>query len=325
VLFLKDTIFWGETLFSVVVCSIEFVSICFLLLYLTPKMGGFMFGKKEKKKKNFKEIVLENLRVILEAYVIAFVIRLLLLEAFAIPTGSMIPTIMIGDRIIVIKPTYGINLPIVNIKMPGFYKPERGDIVVFKNPTYRSPGFIREFITLMTFSVINVDNEPKYFVKRVIGLPGDSIDIVSNELFINGHKVEREFLKKENGWTYFREIVDNKSWVIKLKSEVLFDDGVLRNFSISNLYYLYDINSRLVLNFQGVPESYLPNLDYFKEDILRIKESLKQNKIPEGYYFVMGDNRDESSDSRYWGLVPENLLIGKGVFRFWPFDRVGGL
>ncbi|MCX8028436.1 MAG: signal peptidase I [Brevinematales bacterium] len=281
--------------------------------------------KEPKPKKTFKEVVLENLRVIGEAYVIAFVIRLLLLEAFAIPTGSMVPTIMVGDRIIVIKPTYGINFPIVNLKTPGFYKPERGDIIVFKNPTYRSPGFLRELITLMTFSLVNVDNEPKYFVKRVIGLPGDSIDIISNRVYVNGVPLNLEFIDNQNGWSYFREYFNNQSWVIKIRREVMFDDGVVRNFHISNLYYLYDSDTRLALMSQGVPEVYLPNLEYFKNDIDKIKESLKSNRIPEGYYFAMGDNRDESSDSRYWGLVPESLLVGKGVFRFWPINRVGGL
>lgn len=275
--------------------------------------------RKEKPKKSFKEIVIENLRVIGEAYLIAFVIRLLLIEAFAIPTGSMIPTIMIGDRIIVLKPTYGISFPIVDLKTPSLYKPARGDIIVFKNPTYRSPGFLREFITLLTFSVVNVDNEPKYFVKRVIGIPGDKIDIVSNELYINGNKVTREFLKKENGWVYYKE----NDWVVRFRSDVLFDDGIIRNLSISNLYYLYDLQSRLIMSSSGVPESILPNFEFFKGDLDRIKASLKENKIPEGYYFVMGDNRDESSDSRYWGLVPEKLIMGKGIFTFWPPNRVG--
>ncbi|MGB9621349.1 MAG: signal peptidase I [Brevinematia bacterium] len=276
-------------------------------------------GKKAKVKKSFKEVVIENLRVIGEAYLIAFVIRLLLVEAFAIPTGSMIPTIMIGDRIIVLKPTYGINFPILDFKTPGFYDPQRGDIIVFKNPTYRSPGLVRELITLLTFSVINVDNEPKYFVKRVIGLPGDSIDIVSNELYINGNKVNREFVSKEDGWSYYKE----SNWIVRFRSEVLFDDGILRTFSISNLYYLYDLQSRLIMSSRGVPENLLPNLEFFREDLDRIKSSLKGNKIPEGYYFVMGDNRDESSDSRYWGLVPKKLIIGKGIFTFWPPNRIG--
>ncbi|MFN4246042.1 MAG: signal peptidase I [Brevinematia bacterium] len=282
-----------------------------------------MKEKKEKRKKTIKEIVLENLRVIGEAYVIAFVIRLLLLEAFAIPTGSMIPTIMIGDRIIVLKPPYGINFPIINVKTPGITTPNRGDIIVFKNPTYRSPGIIRELITLLTFSVINLDNEPKYFVKRVIGIPGDSIQIISNNLLINGKELKRNMIKKENGWLYLNESIDNKSWVIRIKGEILFDDGILRNFSLSNLYYLYDTNSRIILSLQGIPENYLPNLEYFKDEIENIKQSLKENKIPKGYYFVMGDNRDESSDSRYWGLVPENLIIGKGILRFWPPNRIG--
>lgn len=277
-----------------------------------------------KKKKTLKEIIIDNLRVVGEAYLIAFVIRLLLLEAFAIPTGSMIPTIMVGDRIIVIKPTYGINFPIVNLKTPGFYTPQRGDVIVFKNPTYRSPGFFRELVTLLTFSVINVDNEPKYFVKRVIGLPGDTIDIISNQIYINGKPIEREFVGKQNGWTYYKESIDGVSWTTRSRSEVNFEDGVVRNFHISNLYYIYDGSSRLLLMSQGVPEQYLPNLDYF-DDIQRILSSLKQNKIPEGYYFTMGDNRDESSDSRYWGLVPIQLVVGKGVLRFWPLDRIGGL
>jgi len=280
-----------------------------------------MSGKKseEKKKKTFKETVIENLRVLGEAYLIAFVIRLLLLEAFAIPTGSMIPTIMEGDRIIVIKPTYGINFPIINVKLPGFYEPQRGDIVVFKNPSYRSPGIVRELITLLTFSVINVDNEPKYFVKRIIGVPGDTIELKDNELYINGQKVERKLLRDDGYWKYYKEM----DWVIRVKSKYFPDDGIIRNFSISNLIILYDNTYRSMMMSYGIPERALPNLEYFKGDLERIKASILSNKIPEGYYLAMGDNRDESSDSRYWGLVPEKLVIGKGVFRFWPLNKVG--
>jgi len=277
--------------------------------------------QKQTKKKTAKEVIIENLKVLGEAYLIAFFIRLLFLEAFAIPTGSMIPTIMEGDRIIVIKPTYGINFPIVNVKLPGFYHPQRGDIVVFKNPTYRSPGLVRELITLLTFSVINVDNEPKYFVKRIMGVPGDTVELKDNELYINGKKVERTFIRDDGYWKYYKEF----DWVVRFKSTHVLDDGIIRDFSISNLVVLYDQNYRSLMMSYGIPETSLPNLEYFKNDLVRIRASILSNKIPDGYYLAMGDNRDESSDSRYWGLVPEDLILGKGVFKFWPLNRVGPL
>jgi len=113
--------------------------------------------------------------------------------------------------------------------------------------------------------------------------------------------------------------------VVRFKSTHVLDDGIIRDFSISNLVILYDQNYRSLMMSYGIPERSLPNLEYFKNDLERIRASILSNKIPDGYYLAMGDNRDESSDSRYWGLVPEDLILGKGVFKFWPLNRVGPL
>ncbi len=274
--------------------------------------------ENKKTKRTLREVILENLRIIGEAYVIAFVIRLLFIEAFAIPSGSMIPTLLIGDRIIVFKPTYGINFPIIDVKTPGFTAPQRDDIIVFKNPTYRSPGKVRELVTLLTFSVINIDNEPKFFVKRVVGVPGDTVELKNNRVYINGKELEYQFVESTPFYSLYKE----GGKIIRLKQPYLVPEAIKTTFSLSNLVLLYDPHTREELVRLGFPEYALPNMEFFKDDLNKVTNSLISNRIPEGYYFVMGDNRDESNDSRYWGLVPESVLIGKAIFRFWPPNRI---
>jgi signal peptidase I len=190
---------------------------------------------------------------------VVFLLRSFLYEPFRIPSGSLEPTLMTGDFIVVNKFDYGVRLPVVHKKLFGRGEPERGDIMVFRWPPNPSINFI----------------------KRVIGLPGDHISYVNKELTVNGKKVPQTFLKNSE---VFGETGDN--WTAQEKLEDL--------LGIRHHIYIDPAKS---------------GKDYV--DI----------EVPKGMYFVMGDNRDDSADSRYWGFVPEENIVGKAVMVWISWDN----
>lgn len=183
-------------------------------------------GTKTKR----KSVVREYAEAIVIAIVLALFIRTFVIQAFKIPSGSMKPTLLVGDHILVNKFIYGIKLPFTDKILISLSQPERGDVVVFKFPL----------------------DTRKDYIKRVIGLPGDRVELVDKQLLINGRPTE-----------------DPRA-----------------SYSISG-------NMRM---FGPVT-------------------------VPAGHLFVMGDNRDESSDSRVWGFVPRPYLKGKAFFIYWSWDR----
>lgn len=179
-------------------------------------------------------------------------IRSFLFEPFQIPTGSMIPTLNIGDFIVVNKYAYGVRLPVLGTKIIDVGEPKRGDIMVFIPP-----------------------HDPSYYIKRVVGLPGDHIRYENKMLYINGEAVGQEFV------AFLREQVPP---VYYLKEEL---GGVEHDIYLAPTPRLYS------------------GPDYW----LKAEGSV----VPEGHYFMMGDNRDNSDDSRRWGPVSEDNIVGKAV------------
>ena len=172
---------------------------------------------------------------ILVAFIFAMVIRSFLVEPFKIPSGSMRMTLIEGDRLFVPKWEYGPLVPATQYRLPGFVKPKRGDVIVFKYPVTRD----------------------KDFIKRLIAFGGETVQIDSGKVYIDGKVIS---------------------------------DG-----SIANIHY-YNMGSYAV---EG-----------------------KSIKVPAGNYFVMGDNSAASHDSRFWGFVPEELVVGKAECIFWPLNRI---
>ncbi len=178
------------------------------------------------------------------------VIRSFLFEPFRIPSGSMMPTLLVGDFILVNKFTYGLRLPVVNTKVVPIGEPDRGDVAVFRYP----------------------DQPEVDYIKRIVGLPGDTVRIDDQRLWINGEKVPLETTGRYKG------DANLKHAGLTTAIETLPDGGPHR--------ILMDTDRRL-----GAAEW----------------------TVPEGQYFVMGDNRNHSNDSRFWGTVPESNLVGKAV------------
>lgn len=193
---------------------------------------------------------------------IVLVLRSFLVEPFQIPSSSMVPTLEIGDFILVNKFTYGIRLPVIRTKIIDANDPQRGDVMVFFPP-----------------------GEKRYFIKRVVGLPGDSISYSNNQLFINDRKVQQELL------------------------------------------------ARLPANRPPI-EIYDEKLGDTEHKVRKVIAPLEQNfgqrytrdfTVPEGHYFMMGDNRNNSADSRVWGPVPEANIVGKAFAIWMQWQGLGSL
>ncbi|OYT89705.1 MAG: signal peptidase I [Burkholderiales bacterium PBB6] len=212
--------------------------------------------------------------------IIVFVMRSFLFEPFKIPSGSMIPTLQIGDLILVNKFHYGVRLPVVNVKVIPNHDPARGDVVVFRYP---------------------VDPRMDY-IKRVVGLPGDEVSYLNQQLRINGVPVPTTPAGDD------------------------YDDESMRYMARFN-EKLGEIDHR-IQRFP-TPLPFNPAQTYpfpFKDQCRHTIEGVVC-KVPAGHYFVMGDNRDNSEDSRYWGFVPDKNLVGKAFFVWMNFSnpgRIGG-
>ncbi|MDC0069341.1 signal peptidase I [Gammaproteobacteria bacterium] len=175
---------------------------------------------------------------------IVLVLRSFLFEPFQIPTGSMIPTLAVGDFILVNKFTYGIRLPVLGTKIVDIDEPKNGELMVFIPP-----------------------HQDVYFIKRVVGIPGDTVRYQDKTLFING---------KQQSQTFVAQIPRVDPRVLQYREK------------LGNVEHMIQRNP-----YRGT--------------------SVDEWVIPEGHYFMMGDNRDQSSDSRYWGLVSEQNIVGRAV------------
>ncbi len=206
--------------------------------------------------------------------VVVFLLRSFLFEPFKIPSGSMIPTLLINDLILVNKFHYGVRLPVINTKILNNNSPQRGDVMVFRYPPKPSLDYI----------------------KRVVGVPGDEVAYLNKKLTVNGKPIPKtaqpDFFD-EDSMRYakqFEEVTGSKRYRI--------------------------------LNDDDRP-AFIPGTeDYpFKENCRYSSEGVVC-KVPEGHYFMMGDNRDNSLDSRYWGFVPEKNIVGKAFFVWMNFGNL---
>ena len=206
---------------------------------------------------------------------IVFLLRPFVFEPFKIPSGSMIPTLLIGDLILVNKFTYGLRLPVANTRLTEGHAVQRGDVVVFRYPPKPSVDYI----------------------KRVIGLPGDEVSYLNKRLTINGKEVPQTAVSD------------------------FFDESTMEYFKQFN-EQLGDVRHDIIVDTRRA--AFIGNPDAFPyRDNCRYSIEGVTCKVPEGQYFMMGDNRDNSLDSRYWGFVPEGNIIGRAFFVWMNFGNLG--
>lgn len=203
-------------------------------------------------------VLVDYARSFFPIFVIVLLLRSFLVEPFRIPSGSMMPTLLIGDFILVNKFTYGIRLPVLNRKIVELNTPERGDIVVFRYPLDPATPFI----------------------KRVVGLPGDRIGYRDKKVYVNGVEVEQ----------------------VPAGTYVGVRSAVQQTGALVFTEHLGDVRHDILIS----PHSPVRNGEF---------------EVPAGQYFVLGDNRDNSRDSRFWGFVPDENLVGKAFYIWMNWDQ----
>jgi signal peptidase I len=211
-----------------------------------------------------------------------FLLRSFLFEPFKIPSGSMMPTLLVGDLILVNKFHYGVRLPVINKKIIPNHDPQRGDVMVFRYPADTSIDYI----------------------KRVVGIPGDEVSFRNQTLYLNGQLVPTQ----------------------RLPDPGFYDESVMHYFPEFK-EKLGEVEHRILVNpkyqpFYGAEDK----LSFPFRDQCRYNAEGVTCKVPPGHYFMMGDNRDNSQDSRFWGFVPDANIVGKAFFvwmNFGDLKRIG--
>jgi signal peptidase I len=186
-----------------------------------------------------KSLIREYGEAIAIAVLLALVIRTLVVQAFTIPSGSMMDTLLVGDYILVNKFLYGPEIPFTEQRVPGLRDPQRGDIIVFKYP----------------------QDEKRDFIKRIVGTPGDTVQVRGHQVYVNAQPIREPYIKRV--------------------------EGPLPSTGQTYCGYAYGCEPTVV---------------------------------PPNSYFVMGDNRDNSQDSRYWGFVKRDKIKGKAFLIYWSWD-----
>ena len=209
-----------------------------------------------------------------------FLLRSFAFEPFKIPSGSMVPTLLVGDLILVNKYHYGIRLPVLNTKVIANNDPARGDVVVFRYPP-----------------------DPRLdYIKRVVGVPGDEVAYLNQRLTVNGQPVPLQSLGEFYDEDSLRYAPQYSEKLGEVEHRILVDPRRPSYFGSGTPSFPQGQGCRYVVEGMVC-------------------------KVPEGHYFVMGDNRDNSQDSRYWGFVPDANLVGRAFFIWMNFGapgRIGG-
>jgi signal peptidase I len=261
-----------------------FALIMFVLLLLTGVI--WLLDIYVLRQKRTKEIAepwwVEYSKSFFPVILAVFFLRSFVVEPFKIPSGSMLPTLHVGDFILVNRYTYGLRLPIINKKIVELNQPQRGDVMVFRFP----------------------NNPSTDYIKRVIGLPGDRIVYRDKKLWINGAEQTQQ---RDGDYNYV--------------------ESGLRFLHTERYRENLGAREHVILTNPDLPQIHLGNVDEFPQyESCSYSELEMSCTVPAGHYFMMGDNRDNSRDSRYWGFVPDELIVGKAFFiwmNFGEMERIG--
>lgn len=227
-------------------------------------------SQEEIVRRTQEPLLVEYARSFFPVILVVLVLRSFLVEPFRIPSSSMMPTLLVGDFILVNKFSYGVRLPVINTKIIGTGEPKRGDVAVFRYP--RNPS---------------ID-----YIKRIVGVPGDKISYRNKVLYVNGQPARQTAIGRYTGVGAGKDAT-----------------GLLQSMET-----IGDVEHAILV--RAVFPDFAPGC------LVLLRGPLT---VPEGKYFAMGDNRDNSNDSRCWGLVPEGNLVGKafGIWMSWDSERPG--
>ena len=259
----------GIFLIFFIISLVKVFNVGILLLLVLLTFASFIvwlldllfFRKARLSKKEKEPLIIEYANSLFPIFLIVLIIRSFVCEPFVVPSGSLEPTVMPGDYLIVNQFIYGLRLPVINTKILNITEPKIGDIVVFHDPSVSG----------------------KDLIKRVVGAPGDHVVYKNRVLYINGVEAKQTFIK--NGLDFEPSIYGGNT-PVKFMQENL--------QGIQHQILLFEQNGKMT-DFDVV--------------------------VPKNYYFMMGDNRDNSADSRVWGFMPEDLIIGKAWLIFFSWDH----
>ena len=278
------------------------------------KSDDLKLNEVDEKSQNIYEKIVSKkfLRTALIAFLLAVFIKSLLIEAYKIPTGSMENTLLVGDFIIVNKAAYKIStprmLPFTDIEIPHFRlfstdKPKRGDVIVFNFPGY--PNELHPY-------------EPANYIKRIVGLPGDTVKIINKNVFINGKLIEPPP----------HALLNSKVLPFGKRDNRIYPNDVDWNRDNFGPLYIPRKGDKLKITAKNINRwEALIDREFGKKavsvegTVITINGTpVREYTLKDNYYFVMGDNRDDSMDSRYWGYVPGRSILGKADMIYWSWD-----
>jgi len=297
---------------------------------------------KKKQRQQKKNVILDWLEAFLWAAGVVLLINQFLLQAYRIPSGSMMDTLLLGDRIFVNKLVYGPELLPGLVKLPGFSEPKRGEVIIFENPSYISRGtafdILQRVLYMVTLSMVDIDRDedgqPRahFLIKRAVGVGGDQFRVRNGEMEV--------LPEGASEWTVEADYAQQ----VGLEYEI-------RRIANPAVYDLYaDAGRAAAIEFIGVvPDAVAAEslrdvqtagLDVFELDRHRSSAYVKLNPadargiardaffelgwfVPEGRILPLGDNRDNSRDGRYFGPVQTEHVLGRAMFKYWPINRLG--
>lgn len=250
-----------------------------LILFVIWLLDKFVFKQRKTKGKGQENFIIAWAYDFWPILAVVLFLRSFLYEPFNIPSESMLPTLKVGDFILVNKFEYGVRLPLVHSKIISTGEPQRGEVVVFRYP----------------------ENPRISYIKRVIGLPGDTIEMKNGELYVNGQAQNRQLLGQ-------------------IETNIKVSQGLM---PIQMDQYQNQLGHHQFVSHQisATQKDALLTEQVRKEQNITMNQNWSYT-VPQGQYFVMGDNRDQSEDSRYWGFVPEENLIGR-AFYVWMHKDAG--
>jgi len=253
----------------------NFALILFLLLLFTGAfaLADALYFSKQRRKTDKEPWWIEYPKSFFPVILIVFLLRSFLVEPFKIPSGSMVPTLVVGDFILVNKFAYGIRIPLINKKIIGIGEPSRGDVMVFRFPEDTSLDYI----------------------KRVVGIPGDRVVYANKKLFINGVEQPQKRI-----------------------ADYLHPERI--HYSTQFLEKLGEVEHALLVEEDTPSAIPFSKAFPFRENCNYNSEGMACT-VPPGHYFMMGDNRDNSADSRVWGFVPDGNIVGKAFFIWFNFSE----
>ncbi len=300
---------------------------------------------RKREKQRQKNQILDWIEAFLWAAFVVLLLNQYLIQAYQIPSGSMIDTLLQQDRIFVNKVVYGPELLPGIGKLPGFAEPQRAEVVIFENPSYLSRGtafdILQRVIYMLTLSLVDIDRDESgqprahFLIKRAVGVGGDRLRTVQGALEIRPEGEGRWYSEGE-----FQELAGMSYPVRRLVEAGQYDafDDAARAIAFQDLGL--QVDEELASQLDSVQGSRYVDSAYVGAERLevlygadpsdsRMRAQLQRVHlgwyVPEDRIFPMGDNRDNSRDARVFGAVAERNVLGRAMFRYWPPGRIGGI